>query len=766
MKTLLYPRLALLGIKKNFKLYLPYLFACIGMMTVFYITAYLANSEFVANQPGGAGMSIILQLGWIILTVFSSILLFYTNSFLIKRRKTEFGLYNILGMGKNNISIILVFENFFILLITLIVGISVGVLFSKLMEILLINMLGGENSLDFYVDWTVVVQEIGIYSMLFAMILLKGTHQVSKTNAVSLFQSTNSGEKPPRANWFLAISGAILLIAGYVLANIVKNPIFAILAFFVAVILVIAATYLLFISGSVVVCKLLKKNKKYYYKTNHFVSTSQMAFRMKRNGAGLASICILATMALVTISSTSGLYFGGEEIMRRMYPRDFYYIVNTENQELVDNTINAIYETAREKGVEPSNVVQYRYLTDDKVLNYYRDKKLLTKEDVKGLTYDEANNLLLTLPETQFLLIPISDYNRVMGENLSVNRGEALILRLSSEPKNETYDLITIRGEYAEDENITDNLIHIEYYYEVNYDLEDGGTSTIKSRIDIVRKAEYLKCVGTVDNFVVTNGRHIDELANSDLYDNNTVRVRYAFINDEDFEEQCKRFLEDRKIFIQNDKLSLPETADKYKSDNTDIAPAINHYFGADLNCSDKIMYKIDEIMSEKFMQLSDDTQREEIYNISQKRYHTATSGGIYETRPEFYAIYGGLFFLGVLFCIVFVLSTVMIMYYKQVTEGYEDKAKFEILQKVGMTKSEIRSTVNSQVLTLFFAPLVAAEVHIVFAFPLILRLLTLFGPMDTGFLILVAIGCFVVYGAFYILFYYLTSKSYCNIVS
>ncbi|MCI7691660.1 MAG: FtsX-like permease family protein, partial [Oscillospiraceae bacterium] len=302
MKGFLYPRLALSGIKKNFRFYLPFLFACIGMMMVFYITAFLANSNFVAHQPGGAMTSVVLRLGWIILTAFSAIFLFYTNSFLLKRRKNEFGLYNILGMSKTNVSLVLVFENLFILIITLVVGISLGVFFSKFVEILLINMLGGKNSLDFYVDWAVVGQEVVIYAMLFALILLKGVHQVSYTSPIKLFTSAKSGERPPKANIAVAVIGAVLLIAGYVLANIVKNPVFAILAFFGAVVLVIAATFLLFISGSVVVCKLLKKNKKYYYRPNHFISVSGMIYRMKQNAAGLASICILSTMVLVMLS--------------------------------------------------------------------------------------------------------------------------------------------------------------------------------------------------------------------------------------------------------------------------------------------------------------------------------------------------------------------------------------------------------------------------------------------------------------------------------
>ena len=754
MNKFIYPRLAISGIKKNFRFYLPFLFACIGMMMVFYITAFLANSSFVYAQPGGAMTSVVLRLGWIILTAFSAIFLFYTNSFLLKRRKNEFGLYNILGMSKTNVSLVLVFENLFILIITLVVGISLGVFLSKFVEILLVNMLGGENTLEFYVDWTVIGQEVVIYAMLFALILLKGVHQVSYTSPIKLFHSAKSGERPPKANIAVTIIGAVLLVAGYVLANIIKNPIYAILAFFGAVVLVIAATFLLFISGSVVVCKLLKKNKKYYYKTNHFVSTSQMSFRMKRNGAGLASICILACMALFTIISTSGLYFGSGQIMRRMYPRDLAWIEGDDDGKTVEFIQNKLVEIAKEKGVQPKDIVKYRFLKQYDICSVYQGKKLLTEEDIAGMTNDEANALYNALGQTCFYYIPISDYNSVMGTNLSVNRGEALILRLESEPKNETYDLIPVMGE-----------LEIE-----NTKAENGEIITNKRH-----KTEFLKGVGTVDDFVVIDGKHLDELLNTGIYDNVKIHYRYAFLNDEDFEEQYKRFYEDRnkwwqKLLVENIKGELPEP-------DTDgdgivqkhyIDQALDYYFGMNLDCDDDL---INEILLEagdaynKFI-TENKLAPEEIDGVMHNHTHRSYSTGIYETRSEVNAMYSGLFFLGILFCIVFVLAAVLIMYYKQVTEGFEDKSRFEILQKVGMTKSEIRSSVNSQVLTLFFTPLLAAGVHIAFAFPLIVKLLMMFGQMNVGFLALVAVICFAIYSAVYILAYVLTSKSNYRIVS
>ncbi|MBP0982609.1 MAG: ABC transporter permease [Oscillospiraceae bacterium] len=741
MKRLLYPRLALVGIKNNAKLYVPYFFACTALMMIFYITDFLAKSEFVQNQPGGTMIGVILQVGWIVLTAFSAIFLFYTNSFLIKRRKTEFGLYNILGMGKSNIMIVLVCEIGMIFGAAFLLGTGLGIAFSKLVEIVLITILGGENSFEFIINQRVIVEEFCIYLALFGIILVRGMRQIRINGAVELFRSDNSGEKPPKVNWFLAILGAVLLVAGYILANVVENWIWAILAFFVAVILVIAATYLLFISGSSIVCRLLKKNKKYYYKTNHFISVSQMDFRMKKNGAGLASICILATMALVTITSVSGLYFGSEQIMRRNYPRDMSYDIRSESDEFVKHLTDTMIDTAREYGAEPENIVRYNYLSDGNLYAYYRGKKLVWGEELNSITSDKVNEL----SNTEFLYVPISQYNAVMSTNLTVNKGEALVLKLPSDIDGEIYDLIPVNGE-----------LHTEDRY--SNDGEFVRTATWCDRA-------FLKCVGTVDDFVVRDGREINALENSNLGEYSIIRG-YAFISDEDFEEQHQKLCA---------MYGRQETAIKtYNDDGSSelypyiiLIPMMCHYFGMDLDCDDDTMNNIADAVWEKNEPYID--KNDEYYTVNGTNYHKWNEASIYgvsRVRSEFYGLYSGLFFLGILFCVVFVAAAVMIMYYKQITEGYEDKTRYQILQKVGMTKEEIRSTINSQVLAMFFLPLLTAGVHTLFAFGLISKLLKLFGAMDIWFLALVALGCFLVYAVVYVVVYILTSKSYYKIVS
>lgn len=322
MKRNLYPKLALLGIRKNRKTYGPYILTCIGMVMMFYIISFLSTNPAVSEMRGGDMLQSMLGLGCGVIGVFSLVLLFYTNSFLIRRRKREFGLYNILGMGKRNISRILIWETLFIAIGSIVFGLFCGILFSKVAELCIAWFLDTNVSFGFTISGNAVSTTLWLFLIIFLFILFHSLHQVHVSNPVELLRSEAVGEKPPKANWFLAAVGIVLLGGAYYLAVSIEDPVSAIIWFFVAVLMVIGATYLLFIAGSVTFCRLLQKKKKYYYKTNHFISISSMLYRMKRNGAGLASICILSTMVLVMISSTACLYIGSEDSLRSRYPRN------------------------------------------------------------------------------------------------------------------------------------------------------------------------------------------------------------------------------------------------------------------------------------------------------------------------------------------------------------------------------------------------------------------------------------------------------------
>lgn len=362
-KMLLYPRLAVNGIKKNRRIYLPYILTCAGMIMMYYITSFLSVSTFVREMKGGDTMQILIYMGCGVMVVFSAIFLYYTNSFIIRRRKTEFGLYNILGMDKRNISRILLWENLMIYVISAFVGITCGILFSKLAELALTKMLGGAASYTFNAEPKSIIHALVYYALIFLLILINSLRQIHLSNPIELMKSEKSGEKPPKANYVLAVIGALVLGAAYFMAVYIKEPMSALLAFFVAVLMVIAATFLLFISGSVAVCRVLQKNKKYYYKTNHFISISQMAYRMKRNGAGLASICILSTMVLVTLSSTICLYIGGEDMLRYLYPRNIVLDTYSVEEEITSLTHKAAEDALEKFGETPKNILHYRYLS-------------------------------------------------------------------------------------------------------------------------------------------------------------------------------------------------------------------------------------------------------------------------------------------------------------------------------------------------------------------------------------------------------------------
>lgn len=675
--TFLYPRLAAGGIKKNYRSYLPYLFACSGMIMMYYITSFLSENGFVAKMRGGEIMQALIMLGCWVLAVFSAIFLFYTNSFLIRRRKTEFGLYNVLGMGKRNIARILVWETFFMYLVSEAAGLGLGILFSKLSELLLTRMLGGTASYDFRVEPASVRDSLIVYAVIFVLILINALRQIHLSNPVELLHSENSGEKPPRANWFLAVSGAVLLGISYYFAVTIENPLAAVFVFFAAVLMVMIATYLLFIAGSVAVCRVLQKNKNYYYKTNHFVSVSQMTYRMKRNGAGLASICILATMLLVTLSSTTCLFAGMKDMLRQRYPRNI--LINTYSTEDADvqRVRNAAKSALERFGEVPENEMEYSYIS------------IAGAFDENTVSLDPTDTDIISADVRYITFVPVRYYNSITGQNISLERNQALIESVKSDYG---YDSITIK------------------------ELGDTGS------FDIVGKAEGF----------VMRGSSMASFASES----------YIFVSDESVIED----IYEKQFEVYEEK----------------YASGLHNYYGFDLSCDKEKQVKIfEDILFSLAQQQKDlaDAGREDEW--CGYRVESAAND-----ETDFLAMYGGLFFLGVVFGMVFICAAALIMYYKQISEGFEDRSKFGILQKVGMTKAEIRKSINSQVLTVFFMPLAAAGLHMLFAFPIVSRLLLIFGLNNTALFAVMTLCCFGAFSLVYTAVYFITSRSYCKIVS
>ena len=402
-----YARLAVAGIRKNKRLYVPFLLSCIGMVLMFFLISFLCYDPLLSEMRGGTSLGIILRLAQFVIAIFALIFLFYTNSFLMRRRNREFGLYNVLGMSKRNIARLLAWETMILFLLSLLIGTALGVVLSKLAELGLMRLLQQEAALHFAMSVEPFLWTAGIFAVIFLLLLGKALLQLWKTDTLRLLHSENLGERPPKANWVGALLGAVLLGAAYWLSVSIEEPITAIAWFFVAVIMVIAATYLLLISGSVALCRILQRNKRYYYQPNHFVSVSSMAYRMKRNGAGLASICILSTMVLVMISSTASLYLGVEDMLTDRYGNDITATISLSEPQSYDSErfsalTGEILEAYREQ--QPENVVTGRYFIAD----FPYDGEVFGGEG----------------RQEGIIFLPIEDYNALLGTQ-HTRRGSA-----------------------------------------------------------------------------------------------------------------------------------------------------------------------------------------------------------------------------------------------------------------------------------------------------------------------------------------------------
>ena len=437
MRRGFYLKLAAEGISKNRKFYFPYFLTCICMVMMFYIVAYLSMSADFSGIFGGDMLQSMLGFGVFVIGIFSLIFLYYTNSFLIRRRQKEFGLYNILGMGKRNLVKILLWENILTAVVSIAAGLVFGILFSKLAEMAAVKILGGKTGFDMNfaakpVMWTVI-----LFLAITLLIMLRMVVSIFRLRPVEMLRSENTGEKPPKANWLLAILGAALLGAAYYLAVAVLDPMAAMVLFFLAVVMVILATYFLFIAGSVALCRLLQKNKRYYYKTKHFISLSSMTYRMKRNGAGLASICILSTMVLVTVSSTTCLFAQSEDAVSKRYPKDLSVQISfadqtTLSEEDTEPYISAVEEILDEHGEAAENLEDYRMYS----LTVYQAGAEFMIDLAAG---EQSGQIDTDTGEFRGVyVIPLEDYNRLSGTETELSDNEALIYQYKMEYEYDT----------------------------------------------------------------------------------------------------------------------------------------------------------------------------------------------------------------------------------------------------------------------------------------------------------------------------------------
>lgn len=659
MKGLLSIRLAWSGIQKNRKLYLPYCLTIIGMVMMSYIMQALSYAPALHAMKGGSNLEAILSLGKLVIAVFAGIFLLYTNSFLIRRRYREFGLYNVLGMDKNALCRVAFWENLIVAVIGLAVGLALGTLLYKLAELGLVNMVQGQVDDSFMVEPESLEFTLVIFAVIFALIMIRSLIQVRHTRPLELLRSESAGEKPPRANYLLGLLGLGLLGGAYYMAVTISNALSAFTWFFVAVLMVIAGTYLVMISGSVVLCRLLQKWKGYYYKKQHFVSVSSMAYRMKRNGAGLASICILATMVLVMISSTGSLYIGAEDAIAVRYPYDstvkLYF---GRLDELDDRNVEKIQRTM-ERTLEAQKVTP----TAEKIFRYVSVSGALL-EDRLVTDFTEVNAVMNYNQVYSLYLLSQADYNQMYGTDIALQPGQAMV-RVYNGSWNGSH--------------IQVGALELDVVGQLPCGLEMEDMTLVPSLVLVV----------------------------SDLQQASVP-------------EECNM------IFFCGYDFGLPEeeTLEAHRA----------------LEAAVKAL-------------------------ASEQKIHCRVECPIVE-RQDFYITFGGLFFIGMILSAMFIAAAALIIYYKQVSEGYEDQSRFAIMRKVGMTRQDIKKSINSQILTVFFIPLLLAGVHLAFAFPLVWQLLTMFSLTNKRLAICTNIGAFLIFCVFYVVIYRFTAHAYYRIVS
>lgn len=653
-----YPRLAASNMKKNSRTYLPYILTCIGTIMMYYMMyALYENSRSFLNHQS---LGFILGLGTWVIAIFAAIFLFYTNSFLVKRRKKEMGLLNILGMEKKHISRMMAIETLYTAFISIIAGIGFGILFSKLIYLILLKLLKMDITLEIGISYPAILKTLMLFGGIFAVIFLNTLRQIHLSKPIELLKGTQAGEKEPKTKWIIAILGAACLGTGYYIALTTESPLMALNLFFVAVILVIIGTYLVFIAGSIAILKLLRKNKSYYYKTRHFTSISGMIYRMKQNAAGLASICVLSTMVLVMVSTTVSLYAGMEDLLRGRYPRNVAVEGLNISKQQTEEIDRIIEKEISDSGASSENQINYRYMS----LNAIQEGDSFIVPD-EGISINGM---------TRIICIPIEDYNRLENKNETLEDNQVIICELNGK----------IKGNFLK---IGDMEIPIKQHLD-SFSLGNKDMALLIKTYYVIVPNE--KIVNEMYHSLYTLYEEEDDMGDFSYY--------YGFDTDAKGEKQTA-------------------LADSIKSS---LSP-----LGADMD--------VESVAGE---------------------------------RDMFYGLYGGLLFLGVFLGLLFIMATVLIIYYKQLSEGYDDRERFIIMQQVGMSRDEVKKTIHSQVLTVFFLPLVVAAIHIAFAFKFITRMLKVLYLTNVGLFAWCTVGTIVVFGIFYTIVYSLTARTYYRLVS
>lgn len=671
-----YARLAADNIKKNARVYVPYILTCVLMAAMIYIIGSLANNPDIHNMKRGARSTpVIMTFGTIVTAVFAFIFLIYSNSFIMKRRRKEFGLLNILGMEKRHIAKLLFIEIGYVALITFVFGLGLGILLDKLMFLSLTRMIGESATLGFHFSLSSFIITSAVMLFIFFVTYICMLGQIHLAKPVELLSGSNVGEKEPKTKLFMTLLGIVLLSVGYVISIVTEEPTKVLPLFLLAVLCVVVGTYLIFMAVSIAILKLLKRKNDFYYKTSHFTAVSGLIYRMKRNAVGLASVCILSTMVLVMVSVTSSMMLGLEGAVRREYPND----VMIAGQDM--QSVDRLEEIAKEK-MDITNIKR----TSQPVFLVYGDPEkptLLTKDDYVMMT-DDYGEKYETLNEE----VSMKSYN--------INAFE----------KNEV-----IKG-FDEDSPLRDE----------NYDVPKGEVIVVSGMPDFDPKSITIAGKTYKVANVVFNDRA--------MYNGSTM----------DYD------------IIMNSREEIVGLTNAYNKVSYHTSYGSERFY-FDYVSSDKRAQ--DELFEQTFAESwgEIDHQFSMSYVFFTDRYDQAMK------------IFGSLFFLGLFLGTLFLVETILIIYYKQISEGYEDQKRFEIMQNVGMSRREVKRSIRSQILLVFFLPLIVAGVHLTFAFPLVKRLLYLLGLSDTGLYLTCSAVGFAGFALIYTAIYVITARTYYKIV-
>ena len=654
-------KLAVSNLIKNRKLYYPFALAVLLAVTITYLFYSLSLNPNIGKIRGGETISMTLALGMVVVTIASGIIVLYANSFVMKNRSKELGVYGMLGLEKRHL-ISMVFKELLIFgSLTLTAGLGLGALFDKLIFALLLKLMNMKVELVSTFQPIVFILVLIVFGAIFLGLIFINAFRIARMNALQLSREKASGEKKGRFLGFQTILGLISLVAGYYLAITVENPLSAVLIFFVAVLLVIFGTYLLFNAGITVFLQILKKNKRYYYQPNNMISVSNLIFRMKKNAVGLATIAILSTMVLVTMSATTSVFKASETFKKVMNPHDFGITGQNVEKEDIEKLLS---QYASDKGLT---------VTKKEVLTY-SNFGVANQEGTKLTIFEKGQNRVQ--PKTIFMVFDQKDYENMTGQKLALSGKEV--------------GLFTKNKELQGQKELTLN----------------DQTYTIKEEI---KKDFILEHVPNQYNILTSDYNYLvvpDLKAFLDQYPNSSIfNQYYGGMNVTASEEEQLKIADDYSKFVNN--------------------------FNRELNKEGSYVY----------------------------------GSNLADSSAQVSALFGGVFFIGIFLSIIFMVGTVLVIYYKQISEGYEDRERFIILQKVGLDQKQIKQTINKQVLTVFFLPLLFAFLHLAFAYHMLSLILKVIGVLDATMMLTVTLSICAIFLIVYVLIFMITSRSYRKIV-